>query len=146
MEIKKIVSPVDFNSVTGKLVDYAMYIANRLNTEIIFCHVIEPISMGDMMLGSPSLQEFAEKKKAQIEERMANIVKDNEGKCPKCSGVIRSGDVVDEIVDFAKEQGADLIVLGTHGARGLEKILLGRVAERVMQHAHCPCLIMNPFK
>ena len=60
--------------------------------------------------------------------------------------MILNGEVVDEIVNFAKEQGADLIVLGTHGAKGLEKILLGKVAERVLQKAHCPCLIMNPYK
>jgi len=146
MEIKKIVAPVDFNSVTGKLVDYAVYVAERLEAEINFCHVIEPISMGDMMLGSPSLQEFEQKKKAHSEERMANIVSDNKSKCPKIFGKILNGDVVDEIVGYAKEEGADLIIIGTHGAKGLEKILLGRVAERVMQNAHCPCLVMNPFK
>jgi nucleotide-binding universal stress UspA family protein len=146
MEIKKIVTPVDFNSVTGKLVDYAVYVAGRLDAEINFCHVIEPISMGDMMLGSPSFQEFEEKKKAHSNERMSNIVNDNKEKCSKVSGRILSGDVVDEIVKFAEEEGADLIILGTHGAKGLEKILLGRVAERVMQNAHCPCLVMNPFK
>ncbi len=146
MEIKKIVSPVDFNSVTGKLVEYATYIAGRLEAEITFCHVIEPISMGDMMLGSPSLKEYEEKKEEHVKERMGNIVIDNEGKCKKCDGKILHGDVVDEIVRFAKEQDADMIVMGTHGAKGLEKILLGRVAERVMQKAHCPCLVMNPFK
>ena len=146
MEIKKIVTPVDFNSVTAKLVEYAVYVAGRLGAEINFCHVIEPISMGDMMLGSPSFQEFEQKKKAHTEERMSNILDDNKAKCAKCSGKILQGEVVDEIVNYAKEEDADLIIMGTHGAKGLEKILLGKVAERVMQNAHCPCLVMNPYK
>ena len=56
------------------------------------------------------------------------------------------GDTVYEIVAYAKNQKADLIVIGTHGTRGLEKILLGSVAERVLKRAHCPTLIINPYK
>ena len=56
------------------------------------------------------------------------------------------GDPVDEIVQIAGAKKSDLIIIGTHGTKGLEKILLGSVAERVLKRADCPVLIMNPFK
>lgn len=146
MEINKIITPVDFEKNTEKLVAFALDIANQLSAQISFIHVIEPYSMGDMMLGSPSFGEFEEKRKTDAEERMANLINDNEGKGRRCSGKVVSGDIVDEIVAYAGDEGVDLIIIGTHGARGLEKILLGSVAERVVKSAHCPTLVMNPYK
>jgi nucleotide-binding universal stress UspA family protein len=63
-----------------------------------------------------------------------------------CSGQVKSGDVVDTVVDFARAEGADLIIIGTHGAKGLEKILLGSVAERVVKRAGCAALLYKPQK
>ena len=51
---------------------------------------------------------------------------------------------MDSIVAYAKEKEADLIIIGTHGRKGIEKIMLGSVAERVIKHAPCPTLIYNP--
>jgi nucleotide-binding universal stress UspA family protein len=146
VEIKKIVTPVDFGKNTDKLVEYALYVADKLSAQISFFHVVEPYSTGDMMLGSPSFGELEQKRKADAEQRMANLVQDKENEDRRCFGKVCSGDVVDEIVAFAREEKADLIIIGTHGAKGLEKILLGSVAERVLKNAHCPSLVMNPYK
>ena len=144
MEIKKIITPVDFENNTSKLVEFAFYIARQLSAEICFCHVVEPFATGDMMLGSPSFVTFEKERRANAEERMINLIKDNEARSPSCSGKVLVGDITDEIVAYAKD--ADMIIMGTHGAKGLEKILLGSVAERVLKKAGCPCLIMNPYK
>jgi len=57
--------------------------------------------------------------------------------------VMRTGDARDVIVNTAVEVGADLIVMGTHGRRGLRRALLGSVAESVLRHAPCPVLLMR---
>jgi nucleotide-binding universal stress UspA family protein len=98
------------------------------------------------MLCSPSFGDFEKKRRADAEERMANLITDNESKGLKCNGKVLFSDIVDEIIAYAKSDGADMIVIGTHGAKGLEKILLGSVAERVLKRSHCPCLVMNPYK
>ncbi|MCK9294597.1 MAG: universal stress protein, partial [Desulfobulbaceae bacterium] len=54
------------------------------------------------------------------------------------------GDTVDTILDEAKSY--DTIIIGTHGYRGLEKILMGSVAERVVKNSPCPVLVYNPYK
>jgi nucleotide-binding universal stress UspA family protein len=61
-------------------------------------------------------------------------------------GIVIRGDIVEEIVKYADEEDAGLVIIGTHGARGLERILLGSVAERVLKSVHCPTLTMNPYK
>jgi nucleotide-binding universal stress UspA family protein len=66
--------------------------------------------------------------------------------CLECTGDVIVGDPVEKIVEFAREKDADMLIISTHGAKGLEKILLGSVAERVLKRVHCPVLFMNPYK
>jgi nucleotide-binding universal stress UspA family protein len=77
---------------------------------------------------------------------MANLITDSKKKCPKCDGEVVYGEPVEQIVEYAERKNADLLIVSTHGAKGLEKILLGSVAEHVLKKAHCPVLIMNPFR
>ena len=78
--------------------------------------------------------------------RMSNLLEDNSERCPGCTGEVVIGEPVDKIVEISRAKDADLIIISTHGAKGLEKIMLGSIAERVLKRAHCPVLTMNPFK
>jgi nucleotide-binding universal stress UspA family protein len=144
-ETKRIVVPVDFSEITNKLVDYAVYMANKLAAEIHFLHAVH-FYAGDSMVGFPYAQECEAKLITDAEERMSNILADNKERCPTCTGKVVIGDPVEKIVEFAQAKESDLIIISTHGVKGLEKILLGSVAERVLKRAHCPVLFLNPFK
>jgi nucleotide-binding universal stress UspA family protein len=145
-EISKIVVPVDLEQHTQKLAEFAIYIAKKLNVHLSFLHVVEFYGSGDMMLGSPSLETINQERVVKAKEVMANLVKDNKSNYDNISGIVYKGDVPDTIVRFAEEEQAGLVIIGTHGAKGLEKILLGSVAERVLKRVHCPTLTMNPYK
>jgi nucleotide-binding universal stress UspA family protein len=56
------------------------------------------------------------------------------------------GDVGEEVVRYAEETGIDMIIMGTHGYKGLEKVMFGSVAEKVVKTAPCPVLTINPYK
>jgi len=56
---------------------------------------------------------------------------------------LKHGVPAEVILDTAKEAGFDLVVVGTHGRRGVKRFLLGSVAERVIRHAHCPVLVVR---
>jgi nucleotide-binding universal stress UspA family protein len=144
-KVNVIVVPVDFLNTTDKLVEYAVYMAAELSAVLHFVHVVDLYS-GDTLLGVPYMQECKEKLLTDAKERMANLLDDKIKKCPKCTGEVVTGDPVDRITEIAREKNSQLIIISTHGAKGLEKILLGSVAERVLKRAHCPVLIMNPFK
>lgn len=146
MNISKIVVPVDLEKHTDKLVDYALFMAKGLDAELVLVHAVEFIVMGEMALGNPSYDDYNTSRKEHAQKVLADITANAATKCRKCSSKVMVGDVVDEILGFAKKEGGDLIIIGSHGKRGLEKILLGSVAERVLKNAHCPVLIMNPYK
>ncbi len=144
-KVKKIVLPVDFTKSTSKLVEYALYMAECHQAVIDFFHVV-PDYPGDAMIGSPFAQEYQDKDFAASKEKMAHLVEDSLKVCPGCKGEVVYGDPVGQIVGFADAKKADLLILGTHDATGLEKVLLGNVAEHVLRKVHCPVLIMKPVK
>ncbi len=143
-EINQIVVPVDFAKQTEKLVEFAGYMATKLSAKISFVHVTEFFQGYDMMLGSISFKDVEEKLKAANDEKMKNLIEDNSATCN--GGKVLSGDKVDSILDYIEKQKADLVIMGTHGTKGLEKILLGSVAERVLKRSPCPVLTFNPYR
>ena len=143
--VVRIIVPVDFLKNADKLVDYSVKMAEKLSVAIHFIHVVAS-PVGDAMIGAPFAAEYEGKMLADSQERMANLLKDNDERCPNCTGEVVLGDPVEKIIEVAKAKDSELIIISTHGAKGLEKILLGSVTERVLKRAHCPVLIMNPFK
>ena len=146
-----IIVPVDFSTSTERLVEYAVYMAGKLSAVIHFIHVVDLMNFvdyytGEAMLGVPYVHEFEETLLTNAKEKMSILIKDNSEKCAGCTGEVDAGDPVIKIIEIASEKDADLIIISTHGAKGLEKIMLGSVAGRVLKRAHCPVLTMNPFK
>jgi nucleotide-binding universal stress UspA family protein len=142
MEINKVVVPVDFTSTTDKVVDYAVSVAEKLGAEICFLHVVSDFEGYDMMLVHPSFNVLAADMKEKSENRIAELVETYAGSC----GNVEIGDAAEKIVEYAKNEGADMIIVGTHGAKGLERIILGSTAERVIKKASCPVLTFNPLQ
>jgi nucleotide-binding universal stress UspA family protein len=148
-KIRHIVVPVDLDRHTGKLVDFAVDMAARLDCdEVTFFHGVdfEYGPMGEMVLGNFSYEDYNSLRVDQAKKKLDEIVQKATCKCKKCGSKVAFGYVVDEIVQYAKDQEADMIIIGTHGKRAIEKILLGSVAERVIKKAHCPILVMNPYR
>lgn len=144
-KITNIVVPVDFLKTTDSLVEYASYMADKLNAVLHFVHVVD-IYTGDGMLEISYVEECRKKLQTVAEEKMTRLIADNITQLPGSTGEVILGDPVEKIVEYAREKNADLIIISSHGAKGLEKILLGSVTERVLKRAHCPLLITNPFK
>jgi nucleotide-binding universal stress UspA family protein len=141
--INHIVVPVDLEEHTEKLLEYAAYIAAKLAARLSIIHVVEPFpTTGDMELGMSTIKEYTENRIKHAGEFMEKLA----AAYPESTTTVLHGIVVDEIVKFARYKESDIIIIGTHGTKGIEKLLLGSVAERVVKNAHCPTLVMNPFK
>jgi nucleotide-binding universal stress UspA family protein len=143
-EIKQLIIPIDFQKHTDDLVDYALYIASKFDAAITFFHVVEQL---DNYAGfvHPSWEQYEKDMLIHAEERMRNLITDTKEKGVDCSGKVKIGDIVDSIITFTKECNGDAIVMGTHGRKGFEKILLGSVAERVIKKAPCPVMLRPPY-
>ncbi len=145
-EITEIVVPVDLEKHTQKLVDFSLYIAEKMNAHVRFIHSVEAYVLGDMMMGASSLEKINEERVQNAKEVMANLVEDNKGKHSDISGFVWKGEPSDTIIKYAVEVQAGMLIIGTHGTKGLDRILLGSVAERVLKGVHCPTLTMNPYR
>jgi nucleotide-binding universal stress UspA family protein len=82
---------------------------------------------------------------------MEEFVKDNHD-AVTAAGVsdvrsrVLTGDVTDEILQYVKDNNANLIVMGTHGYKGLERVMFGSVADKVVKTACCPVMTINPYR
>ena len=144
MNAKRILIATDFSNKAGAALDYASSLARDAGATLYIVHVGHfPVANTDWSsfgLGAsgyvPELDNLDE-----VRNRLSAIT-------PTVDGVSHEhryleGDPADEIVDFARRENIDLIVMGTHGRTGLDHVLLGSVAEAVVRHAHCPVLTVK---
>jgi nucleotide-binding universal stress UspA family protein len=141
---KTILVPTDFSDSAEEALDYAIALAGKLGATVHLLNVITIPALGVPELGV-----------ALTSTMMESTVRSNQGALDKLATrrasanldtILRTGDARDVIVDVAREIGADLIVMGTHGRRGVRRALLGSIAEGVLRTAPCPVLTIRQHK
>lgn len=145
-QVNKVIIPVDFTTTMNKVVDYATSIADQLDAEILFFHVINDFKGYDMMLVHPSFEPMKKDLYDTSLQKMEILVADHKDRTQSVSGKVVFGEAGDEIIRLAQEEDADMIIIGTHGVKGFERLLMGSTAEYVVKKAPCPILTFNPFK
>lgn len=143
LEIRQIIVPVDFHQYTEELAEFAIDMATKLAAKITFFHVVENVVYySDFIPTYLVLND--EETLTHAKMKMNALIENSKKTWLKCAGQVSVGDVVDTILEYTQNEGIDLIIMGTHGTRGIEKILLGSVAERVLKRATCPTLVFRP--
>ncbi len=139
---KKILVPTDFGDSSEAALAYAGDLAKALGAEIVVLHSYEIPTVG---FPDGTLVATAELAGRVLEGAKAGLdaaVRKSEAGVP-VQTLVKQGDAWRTIVDCAEEVGAGLIVMGTHGRRGLPRALLGSVAEKVVRTASCPVLTVH---
>ncbi len=145
-EIKTILFPTDFTEASVKVLPYATYLADKLGAKLMVLFVVEELSKyANFYVPHSALDNLEAELMESARKKMESFVEDYFEGFP-VETMIRRGDVPEEIIKVAEEKGVDLIVMGTHGRKGLEKVLLGSVAERVVKGAPCPVMTVNPYR
>lgn len=141
-KIEKIVVPVDFSEDSTYAVEKAEEVAREFGARLYLMHVGGEVSHSERdalpvpaVIGRPHTEVFEECK-----VRLLEMVKDRER---VAETVMRVGEVAEEIVSYAFSLKADLIVIATHGHRGLRHALLGSTTEVVVRRAWCPVLVVR---
>jgi universal stress protein A len=142
-----ILHPTDFSEAAEQAQREALRLAHALDGELILLHVaVETPLYGEGLLNTDGVREvFAAARKwatATLEERTATIR--DHGLAVRW--LLRTGVAHEEIVKTAAEEGADYIVMGTHGRGALDRLLLGSVADRVVRTAPCPVVTVRQRK
>jgi nucleotide-binding universal stress UspA family protein len=141
---KKILCPIDFSEFTDEILEYALDITKKYGAELHLIHIIPNLNYF-----TPYESFFTPENLIVVEKNMeAEVNKDFDAIINKidipAKKVIRTGAAFVEIIDYVKTESIDLIIMGTHGRTGLEHILIGSVAERVIRKAPCPVLTVRP--
>jgi len=140
--INKIIVPTDGSDPSMRAADFAIKLAKHFNSEIIAIYVIDRLILEEVS----KVQEryvLEEEIKGKAERCLNYIVKSAEREGLKVSSILVEGQPHDQIVRHAESLGADMIVMGSRGRRGTERILIGSVAERVIEYAPCPVLVLR---
>jgi nucleotide-binding universal stress UspA family protein len=142
--IKRILVPVDFSEASSAAAYYARSLARAFGASIDVIHVVGYSSLAsaaDMYVPPP--QEYLDELDRQARERLERVFTPEDRAVFDTRLLLRRGDPVDEILQYAGEEPIDLIVMGTHGRTGFAHVVLGSVAERVVRKAPCPVLTVR---
>jgi nucleotide-binding universal stress UspA family protein len=143
MEFKKVLVPVDFSENSKKILEAAGYLSGVCKAQLHAVFVVQSFDdYSGFFVPHMPIAKFEEEMVQAANEKMDNFLKGHND----IESTVLVGDVADEIIQYAQDSGMDMIIMGTHGYKGLEKIMFGSVAEKVVRSSPCPVLTINPYK
>lgn len=150
--IKKILAAVDYSKKSLEAAEFALCIAKDMNSLLIIINVLqtEPWLYGKHAYQWGSKDDL-DKAYYKEKEKMEQVLNDIQNKAKEKSVTVRSeilttpqtNNIASSIIEFAENEEVDLIVVGTRGASGVKRMLLGSVASAVVTFAHCPVLVVK---
>jgi nucleotide-binding universal stress UspA family protein len=145
-EFKKILFPVDLSESSPNLVPYVLTMAEKFGSEIHLLFVARVLdSFTSIYVPHPSIDKFENEVTEGAKKRIQEFKEEHFQAFPDTKAVVLSGDISEEILNYIKSEGVDLVIMGTHGRKGLEKVVFGSVAERVAKGSKAPVLLLNPY-
>jgi nucleotide-binding universal stress UspA family protein len=145
----KIVAATDFSEDSKLALSFAEELARKFSADLVVLHVDQPLApvMMTPELGPAmdvgAMGRIAEEQRLLAQRELDKIAARLRDGGLKVKSMLKVGSPFLEILHTAQSEGADLIVLGTHGRTGLAHVLMGSVAERVVQKAPCPVLTIR---
>ncbi|MFZ1082276.1 MAG: universal stress protein [Candidatus Kryptoniota bacterium] len=147
VSLKKILVPQDFSEYSIHALKYAVTFAGFFNSELIVLHIVEPIIYpADFSFGQVSIPAMEEEIRKHSEEQLNELVAREIPENIKATSIIRMGKPFIEIVEIAKSENADLIIISSHGRTGMDHVLFGSTADKVVRKAPCPVLTIRPHE
>jgi len=147
IEIKNILFPFDLRESSLKLLPHVVSISEKYNSVIHLLHVIEDISKwGGLYIPHIPLELYQREAEQATEKFIEKICAQKLNGITKLKKMILSGNPASEILKTIESESIDLVIMGSHGFKGLERKIFGSVAERVVKESDAPVLVINPYK
>ena len=144
--MKTIIVPTDFSPIAKNAMNFAADMATNINASLLLLHVYQvPVSMTDVpvvMISTEELKKSSESKLQELKDALTHITS---GKI-KIYSEARLGDVSDELEDVCKRIQPFAVIMGTHGASGMERILFGSTTLTAIRHLKWPVIVVPPGK
>lgn len=147
IDIKRILFPVDFSKYTDEVFPYVLFLAEKHRATVYLLHVAQDLHH-QAFAGPDSPQSTVSRLMKEFveagEKIMDKVCDEIRGAYPDFQCRVLAGEPGEEIVKMVKQVKIDLVVMGTHGRKGLSRTLFGSVAEYVVRNAPAPVLTINP--
>ena len=145
--IKKILFPIDFSKVSPQIVPWVLLMAEKFEAEIHLLFVSRSFEhLAGVYVQIVSIENFQSEIIKGAETKIDEFANTYFKEYPTCKTKVTVGDAAEEILAYIEKERIDLVVMGTHGRKGLERVLFGSVAERVIKVSSRPVLSINPYK
>lgn len=150
----RILVPIDLSEGSEVLIDYAIQIARPFNASLEIIHAWEPPQYvaPDLLVAAPgwnsqSLEQIAvDSASKELNKLAAKIQEKEKSTSLSIKHRVVVGEAASTVLRVAEEGKHDLIIMGTHGRRGLPRLLLGSVAQKIVARAHCPVLTVHLYE
>jgi len=143
IEVNTILVPIDFSDNALSVVEWGTHLAQEHESKLILFHAYHLPVEFQQLEGAYLPPDFWANVKAEAQQSLGRFESELRAKGMDVEAVVQEGYAATAIVEAAKEFDADLIVIGTHGLSGVRHMLLGSIAERVVQKAPCPVLTVK---
>jgi nucleotide-binding universal stress UspA family protein len=144
IKLQRILVPIDFSDHSKNALKYAITFAQQFKASIDLIYVVEPtIYPADFSFGQIGFPNVEEELQAHGNEELETLIKKEISGKVAARKAVRTGKPFYEINQYAQERDIDLIIIATHGHSGMEHILFGSTAEKVVRKAPCPVLVVR---
>ncbi len=146
-EFKKILFPVDLSEISPKIVPFVKSMAYKYDAEIHLLFVARIMQhFTSIYVPHPSINTFETELVGGAEKKLYEFKEEFFADFPGTVSSVVVGDAAEEIMTYVQSKGIDLVLMGSHGRKGMDKIVFGSVAERVVKSSPVPVLIVNPHR
>ncbi len=145
LEIKLILCPIDFSEFSVRAYHHAVSLAEHYQAKLVAQHVVELWRHPSASFAASAglYEEFEQALRESGSKQLQEFVKNHPHHEIQPELVVHQGIAPDSILSFAQAEKTDVIVMGTHGRRGFDRLMLGSVTDRVMRRAPCPVLAVG---
>jgi len=148
VQIKRILFPCDLSENASKIIPYVLSLAEKYAATIHLIYVVEDLVKlgGWSFVPHFNLGNLQKELEVHAVKTLDEFCKSHLRGCDNFKQKVASGDPAMEILKEVDSEGIDMVVMGTHGRKGLEHTIFGSVAENVVKKSPVPVVVINPYK
>jgi nucleotide-binding universal stress UspA family protein len=144
MEIRKVLFPTDFSEGSAVAIPYVADLVRKYGAKLYIVHVIYDVAKtSGWYVPHVSMDELFKDMEAAAKKELERCCVEELRGYQDVERVVLRGEPSEEILRFAEDKKTDLVVLGTHGRKGFDRVLFGSTAAKVVRGAHCPVLTVR---
>jgi nucleotide-binding universal stress UspA family protein len=144
MRVDRILCPLDFSESSATAYEYAHSLSRHYKAKLFVLHVIEPlVSIYRGYISPVLVDEIYSRQESDARDQVRKLEDRYMGEDVEPEVIVQLGLVADSILSIAEERNIDVVVMGTHGRRGLDRLTMGSVTERVLRRARCAVLAVR---